>query len=308
MINNNSRAGLLYAFAAFSIWGGLPIYFKMLDQVSAFEVLGHRVVWSSLILGVFLLVSGRWREFVQVIKTPKTLGILLVSALLIGANWLGFIWGVVNDRILETSLGYYINPLINVLFGYVFLQERLNRVQILAIGLAAIAVITQIVFLGTVPWISFVLAFSFGSYTLVRKMLDVNPAIGLAVETLLLLPFAFGYFYWLVQNNQHAFRVEDVDVAGMLMLAGVITTVPLVLFNMATKALSLTVVGLMQYMTPSISFALGVLVYGEPLGVIQSITFGLIWLALIIFTVDGFVRQRKTLGAGAVMESNIQAN
>lgn len=293
MNNHNSRAGLLCALGAFSLWGMMPVYFKILGAVSPIEILLHRIVWSSLILGTFMLVSGRLRELSELVRKPDVIGRLVLSALLIATNWLVFIWGVSSNRILETSLGYYINPLINVLFGCLFLGERLNRGQVTAIVLAAVAVTIQIVFLGKVPWVSFVLAFSFGSYTLVRKLLSINPATGLAVETFVLLPFALGYFYWLVQNDAHAFRLEQPELIGLLMLAGVITTVPLVLFNMATRALSLTVIGVMQYLTPSMSFTIGVLVYGEPLGEVQMITFGLIWLALAIFTVDGVMRQKR---------------
>ena len=300
MNNNNSRVGLLYAFGAFSLWGMMPVYFKILGAVSPVEILVHRIVWSSLILGTFMLVSGRLRELAGLIRKPDIIGRLVLSALLIATNWLVFIWGVTSGRILETSLGYYINPLINVLFGCLFLGERLNRGQITAILLAAFAVAIQIAFLGKVPWVAFVLAFSFGSYTLVRKLLNINAATGLAVETFVLLPFALGYFFWLFQNDAHAFRPEQPELIGLLMLAGVITTVPLVLFNMATRALSLTIVGVMQYLTPSMSFTIGVLVYGEPLGKVQMVTFGIIWLALIIFTVDGVVQQKRI---GAFKES-----
>ena len=293
MNNQNSRIGLLCAFGAFSLWGMMPVYFKILGGVSPVEILVHRVVWSSLILGSFMMISSRWSEITALVRRPDMIGKLTLSALLIATNWLVFIWGVSSNRILETSLGYYINPLINVLFGCLFLGERLNRGQIAAILLAVTAVTIQIVFLGKVPWVSFVLAFSFGSYTLVRKLLNINPATGLAVETMVLLPFALVYFFWLVQNDAHVFRADQPELVGLLMLAGVITTIPLVLFNMATRALRLTVVGIMQYITPSMSFSIGVLVYGEPLGRVQMATFGLIWLALAIFTIDGISRQKR---------------
>ena len=295
MTNLNSRAGLLCALGAFSLWGALPIYFKILGDVSPVEILVHRVIWSSFILGSFMLLSGRKGELVDIIRKPDVVGRLVLSALLIAVNWLVFIWGVSSGRILETSLGYYINPLINVLFGCIFLGERLNGRQVSAISLAAVAVTIQIVFLGKVPWVAFVLAFSFGSYTLVRKLLNINAATGLAVETFVLLPFALGYFVWLVSNDAHAFRPEQPELIGFLMMAGVITTVPLVLFNMATRALNLSVIGVMQYLTPSMSFSIGVLVYGEPMGEVQMVTFGLIWLALAVFTVDGFMRQKKAV-------------
>lgn len=293
MNQNYTKAGLLYAFCAFGLWGLLPVYFKILGQVPAVEILGHRVLWSALLLLIFFAGSGRLRELLAVLKTPADMKVLFLSSLLIGTNWLCFIWGVTNNRILETSLGYFINPLINVVFGFIFFSERLNRAQVVAVGLAVVAVTVQVVSLGKVPWVAFVLAISFGSYGLVRKKLAVNPATGLAVETFFLLPFILVYFFFLVRSDAHSFRLDEPDVSGLLLLAGVATTVPLVLFNMATKALSLTVLGIMQYLTPSMSFTMGVLIYKEPLGEVQMLTFGLIWLGLVIFSVDGFIQQRR---------------
>lgn len=293
MDRNSAQAGMLCAFGAFCIWGFIPVYFKVLDHVPPLEVLGHRAVWSALLLILVMMVTGKWQDMLAIIKKPAMIGGLALSSLLIATNWGSFIWGVVNDRILETSLGYYINPLINVFFGFAFLGERLNRTQSIAIGLAVIAVCLQIYQLGKVPWVAFVLAFSFGFYGLVRKKLNVQAATGLAVETLFMLPLALGYFYWLWQNNASSFRLDDPETSVLLMMAGVITTVPLVLFNLAARRLSLTVLGVMQYLGPSISFAVGIFIYNEPLVPEQVQTFALIWLALAIFTADGIYRQRK---------------
>ncbi|OED46633.1 chloramphenical resistance permease RarD [Endozoicomonas sp. (ex Bugula neritina AB1)] len=286
---------MLCAFGAFCLWGFIPVYFKTLDAVPPLEVLGHRAIWSSLLLILVMAVTGKLKDMLAVMKHPKMMGMLVLSSALIATNWGVFIWGVVNDRILETSLGYYINPLINVCFGFLFLGERLNRTQSLAIGLAVVAVCLQIYQLGSVPWVAFVLAFSFGFYGLVRKQLNVPAATGLAVETLVMLPMALGYLYWLWQNNANSFRLDTPDPSVLLMMAGVFTTVPLILFNLAARRLSLTVLGVMQYLGPSISFAVGVLVYNEPLGQEQIQTFSLIWLALAIFTADGVYRQKKAL-------------
>ncbi len=288
---------MLCAFGAFCLWGFMPVYFKVLDRVSPLEILGHRALWSALLLLAVLLLTGKIREMLVVLKTPKMLLWLALSSLLIAANWGGFIWGVVNNRILETSLGYYINPLINILFGFTFLGERLNRTQSLAIGLATLAVCLQIYRLGAVPWVAFLLAFSFGFYGLVRKQLNVQATTGLAVETLFMLPLAAGYFFWLWHNDAHSFRLDDAHTSILLMMAGVITTVPLVLFNLAARRLSLTVLGVMQYLGPSISFAVGILIYDEPIVREQIETFTLIWLALVIFTGDGIHRRRKQLKA-----------
>ena len=284
---------MLCAIGAFCLWGFMPVYFKILNDVPPLEMLGHRVFWSALLLILVLLLAGQWQSLMDVIKRPRLLVGLAISSVLIALNWLIFIWGVTHDRILETSLGYYINPLLSVLLGFLFFRERLNRPQLLAIGLAVVAVSLQIYRLGSVPWVAFSLACSFGFYGLMRKQLSVPAATGLAVETLFLLPMTLGYFICLWQHNLHSFRVESPDTAIGLMLAGVITTVPLVLFNLAARRLSLTVLGVLQYLGPSISFAVGVLIYNEPLGAEQIQTFALIWLALAIFTADGMRRQRK---------------
>ena len=293
MERNSAQAGILCAFGAFCLWGFIPVYFKSLDFVPPLEVLGHRAIWSTSLLLVVLGVTGKLRGMLAVMKNPKMMGLLMLSSLLIATNWGCFIWGVMNNRILETSLGYYINPLISVFLGFTFLGERLNRIQLGAISLATLAVCLQIYQLGTVPWVAFVLAFCFGFYGLVRKRLNVQAATGLAIETLLMLPVALGYCYWLWQTNSQSFRLDDPGTSFLLMMSGVITTVPLVLFNLAARRLSLTVLGVMQYLAPSISFAVGVLIYDEPLGQEQIQTFSMIWLALAVFTADGIYRQRK---------------
>lgn len=292
------QSGLTSAVGAFALWGLIPIYFKILEDVPPLEVLGHRVFWSSFLLIGFLLLRQRLGELLVLIKSPRLLGWLVLTSLLIAGNWLCFIWGVTNNRILETSLGYYINPLISVLFGYSFLGERLTRYQVLAVMIAAAAVAMQVILLGTLPWVAFVLALCFAFYGLIRKRISVDATTGLAVETLLLMPAVSIYFFWLWGNDSHAFRLSDPDTSMLLALAGLITTIPLILFNMAAQKLPLTVLGIMQYLAPSISFLVGVTIYNEPLGVVQMATFAMIWLALAIFTVDGLVlhkRQRDRL-------------
>lgn len=287
------QSGLTFAVGAFALWGLIPIYFKILEDVPPIEMLSHRVFWSSFLLVSFLLLRRRLGGLLELIKSPRLLGWLALTSLLIAGNWLCFIWGVTNDRILETSLGYYINPLISVLFGYYFLGERLTRYQMLAVIIAATAVSMQVVLLGKLPWVAFVLALCFAFYGLIRKRINVDATTGLAVETLLLMPAVIIYFFWLSSNDSHAFRLSDPDTSILLVLAGLVTTIPLVLFNMAMQKLSLTVMGIMQYLAPSISFLVGVTIYNEPLGVVQMATFGMIWLALAIFTLDGLFRQKR---------------
>nr|WP_306671455.1 EamA family transporter RarD [Endozoicomonas sp. ONNA2] len=284
---------MTFAVGAFALWGLIPIYFKILEQVPPLEVLAHRVFWSSLLLVCFLSFRHKLKGVLEIIQSPRILGWLVLSSLLIAGNWLCFIWGVTNDRILETSLGYYINPLISVFFGYCFLGERLTRYQMLAVFLAAAAVSMQILLLGRLPWVAFVLALCFAFYGLIRKRIKVDATTGLAIETLLLMPPVAFYFLWLLGNDAHAFRFCDPDTSLLLALSGFVTTIPLVLFNMAAQKLSLTVLGIMQYLAPSISFLVGVTIYNEPLGLVQMATFALIWLALAIFTLDGLLRHKR---------------
>ncbi|MFK0569787.1 EamA family transporter RarD [Endozoicomonas sp.] len=293
MKDDNVQSGLIFGLGAFALWGLIPIYFKMLEGVPPLEVLSHRVFWSSFLLVGFLLLRQRLGELLELIKSPRLLGWLVLTSLLIAGNWLCFIWGVTNNRILETSLGYYINPLLSVLFGYCFLGERLTRYQVLAVTIAVMAVSMQVILLGKLPWVSFVLALCFACYGLIRKRINVDATAGLAVETLLLMPVVMIYFFWLVGNDSHAFRLSDPQTSILLALAGLVTTIPLVLFNMAMQKLPLTVMGIMQYLAPSISFLVGVTIYNEPLGVVQMATFGLIWLALGIFTLDGLIRHKR---------------
>ncbi len=287
---HEQRTGLLLAAGAFSLWGLTPIYFKALEEVSPLEVLAHRVIWSAILLVIFLIVRKRLGALLELLRSPRLIGSLALSSLLIATNWLCFIWGVTNDRILESSLGYYINPLISVLLGYVFLGERLTRYQTLAVCIALVAVCIQVVLLGKLPWVAMVLALSFGFYGLVRKKIAVDATAGLALETLLLTPVFVVYFLFLMGSDLHVFRLSTPKISALLALAGLITTVPLVLFNKAAHKLRLSLLGIMQYLAPTITLVVGVTLYGESLGVVQMLTFGLIWFALAIFTVDSLIR------------------
>nr|WP_228550790.1 EamA family transporter RarD [Endozoicomonas sp. OPT23] len=273
---------------AFSIWGLVPIYFKLLDSVPSLEVLGHRVFWSVLLLLPLLKFTGQLSQLKTVFTNPKVLGLLMLSSILIAGNWLTFIWGVANDRILETSLGYFINPLLNIFLGYLFLSEKLSPLKMIAVGIAAFAVVLQIWLLGSIPWVAFAVAGTFGFYGLLRKHIPVAAATGLTVETILLLPATLGYFFWLYQTGDYSFSFDTPQLSLLLALAGLVTTVPLVLFNVAAKRLTLTSVGILQYLGPSISFLVGVFIFGEEVNQARIITFGLIWLALAIFTWDSY--------------------
>ena len=292
--DTKNYSGFNAALMAFSFWGLIPLYFKLLSHVPPIEVLGHRVLWSVVLLSGIMLVKKQLPEFIAIFKKPKTMAWLSLSAVLVAINWLGFIWGVSNNRVLQTSLGYFINPLLSVLLGFVFLGERLNKTQLLAVALATTAVIIQTIMLGQVPWLSLTIASSFGLYGLIRKRTVVAAVPGLAFETLFLLPLALLYFTVLYQSGSYHFRLDDPGTSVLLALAGFVTTFPLICFNMAAKKLPLSTIGLMQYLVPTMSFLFGVFLFKEPFTQAQLICFGIIWIALIIFSTDSLRQHRKT--------------
>jgi len=292
--------GLAYALSAFLLWGLVPVYFKWVGEVSPFEVLSHRIFWSVVILFFVIVARKQWRQ-VRALKR-KTVVLLLLSSLLICTNWFTFIWAVGQDRILETSLGYFINPLLNVCLGVLFLGERLRKFQLIAVCFAMIGVVNQIYLVGSLPWIALVLALSFGFYGLIRKLLEIDPAIGLFVETALMLPLALPYMVWLDTQASLMFSNSHWQLDLLLMSAGFVTTIPLLLFAAGAKRISLSQLGITQYLTPSITFLLALFIYQEPFDLQQLVTFSCIWLGLILFTVEG-VFFRKPRPAPAVVAS-----
>jgi chloramphenicol-sensitive protein RarD len=289
--NDGLVKGLGYALSAFLLWGLAPVYFKLVASVSAFEVLAHRVVWSVLILAVVVQFQGGWQALRALDR--NTLKQLFFSSIFVSLNWLVFIWAVGQGRVLETSLGYFINPLITVIFGVVFLNETLRKWQVLAICLAFLGVSNQVVQLGYLPWVALVLALSFASYGLMRKSIDIQPVQGLFVETLLLLPAALFYLAWLGYQGELVFGSLSTGMDGTLIASGFMTTIPLLLFAAGARRLSLTVIGIAQYITPSITFFLAVFLYGESFSLAQLVSFMLIWLGLLVFTLEGGWVRRK---------------
>ena len=287
------RRGVYYAVAAFGLWGLAPIYFKAVAAVAPLEVLAHRILWSVLLLGALLWLSGRRQSLGALLRQRRHLAGLMLSALLISVNWGVFIWAVGNQRILETSLGYFINPLVSLLLGLLFLGERLRPPQWLAIALMGVAVGYQLLLLGRLPAVALALALSFGFYGLVRKKLALDPIIGLFMETLLLLPLALFYLGWSQRQGTLAFSADGGELSLLLMAAGVVTTLPLLCFAAATVRLSLTWLGLVQYLAPSIAFLLAVLYYHEPLDGARLLTFVLIWIALGLFSAEGWWHKRR---------------
>jgi chloramphenicol-sensitive protein RarD len=268
---------------AYGAWGLLPVYWKLLGISSALEVLSHRMIWSAVFLGLILLGQGRWADLVALLRQPRRVGVLFLTACLLSFNWGLYIYGVNSDQVVEASLGYYINPLVTVLLGFVVLKERLHPLQWLAVALAAVGVGYFVVQLGTVPWIALGLAVSFAFYGLLRKTTPVTPLVGLAVETLLITPFTLALVSYLGATGQSHFG-QTLPLTLLFMGAGVATSLPLLWFNTAAKRLPLATLGFFQYLAPSLALLLGVLVYGEPFTPTHLITFGCIWVALALYT------------------------
>ncbi|MCP4896846.1 MAG: EamA family transporter RarD [bacterium] len=290
----NLRLGVISAAAAFSIWGLAALYWRMLAEISALQLLAHRIVWSLPILFLWLTLSGRWKRIGQALTNIKTASILLVTTVLIAVNWGTFIWAVNNERVLHASLGYFINPLVSVLLGLVVLGERVNRFQTAAIVLAAFGVGYMAYQFGSLPWVSIALASSFGLYGLVRKVIQVEAVEGLAIETSVLTVVATAYLVMLEQTGDGAFTHGSLTTDLLLVGAGLITVVPLVLFTIGARNLPLSTLGLLQFIAPIGQFLLGVAVFGESFTTTHIVTFAFIWVALVIYVVD----LRRRLRAG----------
>lgn len=286
-----AKVGGLYAVLAYASWGLLPIYWKFFAQVSAVEVLSHRMIWSALFLTGLLWLQHRQAEFKQVWQ-PKQIGMLLLTASLLAFNWGLYIYGVNTDRVVETSLGYFINPLVNVLLGFLFLKERLHRGQQVAVGLASAGVITFIWRFGAVPWIALALALSFALYGLLRKVVAVAPMVGLAIETILITPVALAIVTYLNQTGNGHWG-ESSGLTLLFMGCGIVTSFPLLWFNNAAKRLRLSTLGFFQYLAPSLQLMLGVFLYREPFTSIHAMTFGLIWTALIVYSATSLMQPRS---------------
>ncbi|MBT8051593.1 MAG: EamA family transporter RarD [Gammaproteobacteria bacterium] len=291
---NAERAGVTAALAAYIFWGLAPIYFKLLQQVAPLEIIAHRILWSIPFLVGFLLLREGGRGFVRRMRLPRrTILVLLVSGLLVVTNWLIFVWAVVNGQVLATSLGYFIGPLVNFLLGFLFLKERLTRIQTIGVLLAATGTVYLGWFLGTPPWISLGLAFSFGLYGLVRKVLGVGPVVGLLWEALLLALPALGFMLWSWQGGLLAFGGQGGNIDLLLVLAGPVTVLPLIWFNVAARNLRLSTVGFFQYIAPSMTFLLSVFLYDEPFTRGHAVAFICIWFALAMVSAETLMRTRR---------------
>jgi chloramphenicol-sensitive protein RarD len=290
--DNETKQGVIFALLAYVMWGLVPLYFKQLHQVPAYEILAHRAIWSCVLLVILLCLFKLWPKVWAVLQVPRNVLLLVCTATLISINWLTYIWAVNNDHLLDASLGYFINPIINVFLGMVFLSEKLRKMQWLAIGLAVTGVLVQIITLGYLPWIALVLSCSFGLYGLLRKKLHLNALVGLLIETVIMLPVAAIYLFVLADSATSDLSNNPITLNLLLLCAAFITTVPLLCFNNAAIRLPLSTLGFFQYIGPTIMFILGVTLYGETVNTELLITFMFIWAALLVFTFDG-IRQRQ---------------
>jgi chloramphenicol-sensitive protein RarD len=288
------RRGLLAAISAFAFWGVFPLYLNLLAAVSALEILAHRIVWCCLFVSGWIAIRGELGAIRAALENGGTRRRLAASGALISINWLTYVWAINNGHVVDASLGYFINPLVSVALGVVGLSERLNRAQWAAVGLAAAGVTYLAIVTGRPPWISLVLAFSFGLYGLIRKVVTVDSLPALATETLVLTPLAAGYLLWLATNGAGAFGHLSASTDLLLLGSGVATAVPLALFAYGARRIPLSTVGLTQYLAPSMQLLLGVFFFGEPFPRARAIGFILIWCALAIYAVDGLRRSRDS--------------
>ena len=283
--NLDKQIGGIYALLSYGSWGLIPIYWKLLYTSSALEILAHRMLWSMVFVFGLLAVQKRLNEILELLKSSKNIWLLLCTASLLGCNWFVYIYAVNTDQVIEASLGYYINPLLNVLMGFIFLRERLNFMQCIALGLATLGVLNFLWDFGSLPWIALTLSFTFSIYGLLRKVITVKPLVGLLIETVLFAPLAtFMISFWMIDGSGSFGKKWETDF--LLIGAGVVTSLPLLWFVNAAKLLRYTTMGFFQYLAPSLNLILGIFFYNEPFTQAHVITFSLIWSGLTIFSIN----------------------
>lgn len=291
---NQARRGYLYGLGAYTLWGFFPLYIRLLKPAGPIEILAHRVVWSVLFVALLLAAARNWRFLLHLRRRPAAFAGIVLAAALIGINWGTYIYGVNSERVVETALGYFINPLVVVLLGVFALGERLRAAQWAALGIGGGAVVVLTVDYGRPPYLALTLAASFGGYSLVKKRLGLPAAEGMFVESAVLALPALGYLGWLVWHAESTFGHVSAGHTVLLMLAGAATAIPLLLFAGAANRLTLTSLGILQYLAPVIQLIFGVLVFHEPMPPARLAGFALVWLALVVFTVDGIRQVRRS--------------
>lgn len=296
MGDKNIKSGVLFGLGAYIVWGLLPIYWKLLEDQRADLVLAHRIIWSFIFIFIFIIVTKKYKPFIyelkSLIKHKKKLLYIILASIVITFNWLTFIWSVQQNFIVQTSLGYYINPLVSILLGVIFLKEKLSKAQVLSCFLAAIGVIYLTVSYGIFPWISFILATSFALYGLIKKVVNIDSAFSLAIETLIVMPIALIY---LITATGFSLGLNEntIDINILLFISGIATAVPLLLFGHAVLHMSLAMTGMMQYIAPTIMLILGVFFYGEEFTLTHLITFILIWISLSLFMYSSITQNKR---------------
>jgi chloramphenicol-sensitive protein RarD len=290
-----TRRGFLLGVAAYAIWGLFPLYWPLLEPAGAVEILAHRIFWSLVVMVILVLAARRTSRLRRVIGEPRIRRILAVAAVVITVNWGTYIWAVNNEHVVEASLGYFINPLVTVLMGVLVLGERLRRLQWIALGLASAAVVGLTIEYGQPPWVALVLAFSFGSYGLAKKKANTGALESLTLETMIIAPVALGFIVYLMIVGSSHFGNEGAGHAVLLTSTGLVTAVPLICFGAAATRVSMTTLGLLQYLTPTIQFILGVAVFHEAMPAMRWVGFTLVWLALVLFTFESLTHRRRQL-------------
>ena len=293
------KRGVWYAVAAYTLWGVFPIYIKLLQSVPAVEILAHRMVWSLVFVTALLTIQRHWAWVRTVIARPAMLGRFVATATVVTMNWGVYIWAINSNRVVDASLGYFINPLVNVLLGALLLGERMRPVQWAAVAVAASGVVWLTVQAGTLPWIGLVLAVSFGTYGLLRKTATLGALEGLTLETALLFPLAFGYLVWLALHQQNTFVEASTSMRWLLVAAGPVTAVPLLLFAAGARRIPFTLLGLLQYIGPSLQLLLGVWLYHEPFAPAKAAGYALIWAALALYTAESLWQNWRSVPAAA---------
>lgn len=295
-MNHARRTGMMAALSTYLIWGVLPLYWNLLARAEANEILAHRIIWSFVFMVVVLMVTKRWQSFKEDCRAlwqdKKRGAILLLAAFTISLNWLTYIWAVNHGHVIDTSIGYYINPLMSVLFGIVFFRERISGLKKISLLLAAIGIVLMTYQLGKLPWVAVVLAVSFSVYGALKKQLHLNPFSSITLETLLMVPFAVPYIGILMMSPANHFSLATPDLALYLMGTGVVTAVPLVLFSYGANLLPLNVLGFFQYISPTIGLLLGIFFFHETFGMAQISALGFVWAAIVLFTVAESLRRK----------------
>jgi len=291
--NSDTRSGLTFGIAAYLCWGFFPLYWPLLDPASPWEVLAHRIVWTLVFCAGLLTVTRKWGAYRAILTRPGLMVPLALASIVITLNWGGFIWAVINGHVIDTSLGYFINPLMTMLLGVFVLGENLGRMQWLAVGLGALAVLVLTVDYGRPPWVALLLASSFAVYGFLKKRANLGTVEALSAETTILFPFALAYLALLGANGTLAFGHEGPLNTTLLVGTGVVTGIPLLMFGAAAVRLSLTTIGVLQYLAPILQFVFGLTIFGEQMSTARWIGFVMVWAALVIFTLDGLANRRR---------------